>query len=96
MYDLFGQVERVITIDNQLKATDEYRLGGCARRYHRTDELDDGSIYIDTAFLKFFERPTIYQDPRRPNTLYITEDLYGNGDPIWVGIVCPVKIKVEN
>lgn len=95
--NLFNQVERIINIDNQLKATDEYRLGGCARRYHRTDELDDGGdVYIDTAKLKFFDHPTVYQDPRYPSILYVTEDLYGNGDPIWVGVVCPVRVKEEN
>lgn len=94
--NLFEQAERIINIDNQLKATDEYRLGGCARRYHRTDMLDDVEVYIDTAKLKFFDHPTVYQDPRYPSILYVTEDLYGNGDPVWVGIVCPVKVKEEN
>lgn len=95
--NVFLDGDAVIKPENQLKATDEYRLGGCARRYYRTDELGDlEEVYIDTSKLKFFEHPTVYQDMRYPSILYITEDLYGNGDPVWVGIVRPVKVNTEN
>lgn len=91
---LFFSREATITPLNQLKATDEYRLGGSARRYLRTDE-SELEVYIDTAKLKYFDHPTVYQHPRNPSVLYVTEDLYGTGDPVWVGVVSPVKVKPE-
>lgn len=93
----FLEAEDVIHPDNALKATDEYRLGGCARRYLRTDELLEGEdVYVDTAKLKYFDHPTLYQDPSHPHILVVTEDLYCNGEAVVVGIVVPVKVDTEN
>lgn len=89
-------VDNVIHPDNVLKATDEYRLGGCARRYLRTDAMLEGEdVYVDTAKLKYFDSPTLYQDPNYP-FLFVTEDLYHNGEAVVVGIVVPVKVDPED
>lgn len=92
----FLPVDEVITPDNQLKATDKYRIGGTARLYLRTDDPIEQAVYVDTDHLKFFTNPVLYQHPRWPYLLYITEDLYNNGNPVWVGVVCPVKVKDED
>lgn len=93
---VFPTEDVVITPDNQLKATDNYRVGGTARQYLRTDDPIEQEVYVDTGKLKFFTNPTLYQHPEWPYLLYITEDLYNNGDPVWVGTVCPIKVKDED
>lgn len=96
LIDYFPSTNRVVHPDNVLKATDEYRLGGCARRYLRTDTVDEDDVYIDTARLKFFDHPTLYQSPGFPHLIFVTEDIYQNGETVVVGIVCPVKVDTEN
>jgi hypothetical protein len=96
IFDFLPRTENVVEPDNVLKATDEYRLGGCARRYLRTDTVEEDDVYIDTAKLKFFDHPTLYQSPAFPHLIFVTEDLYHNGETVVVGIVCPVKVNTEN
>lgn len=97
LIDYLPFTDRVVTPDNMLKATDEYRLGGSARRYLRTDvEGEEEDVYIDTSRLKFFDHPTLYQDPGFPHLIFVTEDIYQNGETVVVGIVCPVKVDTEN
>ena len=96
LIDYFPSTDRVVHPDNVLRATDEYRLGGCARRYLRTDTVDEDDVYVDTAKLKFFDHPTLYQNPGFPHLIFVTEDIYQNGETVVVGIVCPVKVDTEN
>lgn len=96
LIDYLPCTEHVVHPDNVLKPTDEYRLGGSARRYLRTDTEGEDDVYIDTARLKFFDHPTLYQSPGYPHLVFVTEDLYQNGETLVVGIVCPVKVDTEN
>lgn len=82
--------------ENLLTGTDDYRLGGTARRYEKTDTvLDD--VYIKTELLKYFDLPQLYQDPYKPlGMIAVTETDPDDGRPVLAGLVMPCKVDTDD
>lgn len=79
-------------VHNLLMETDEYRLGGKARKYVRSDDTE-AEIYVNQDLLKNFDHPQLWQlpgDPRRG--IAVTETFCSDGAPIPVGLVMPVQV----
>lgn len=80
------------TMSNLLQETDEYRLGGKARKYLRSDD-PGAEIYVNSDLLKVFNHPQLWQKfGSFTNPIVVTESFCSDGAPVPVGIVCPVKV----
>jgi hypothetical protein len=80
-------------MSNLLMETDEYRLGGKARKYLRSDDPET-EIYVNQDLLKNFDHPQLWQAPGNQNkAIAVTEIFCSDGAPVPVGIVCPVKVN---
>lgn len=91
LYDLI--VDSTEREHNLLRETDEYRLGGTARKYLRSDDTEV-EIYVDQGLLKNFDHPKLWQLPGNSNNaIAVTETFCSDGAPVPVGIVCSVKVK---
>lgn len=89
-------LERIIKPENLLTGTDDYKLGGAARRYKRTEDwMDD--VYVDQHLLKLFDLPVLYQDPTDEySVIAVVERPWEEDGDKLVGFVYPVKIDAEN
>ena len=94
MLDL--ELAKLVRPENLLTGTDDYRLGGTARRYEKTDTvLDD--VYIKTELLKYFDLPQLYQDLDSPRGMIaVTETDPGDGRPVLAGLVMPCKVDTDD
>ena len=79
--------------EHQLIGTDTYRVGGSARAYIRRDGL---TVYVDTAKLKYFEHPTLYQKGGPLSVITVAEDVFDTGEYTVAGIVAPMKVEPED
>ena len=84
----------IVSPENLLVGTDEYRIGGTVRKYRNDDVLREDT-YVATDLLKHFGNPKLYQadDPLAP--IVVTEDQYGVGEQCIVGVVMPRKVKED-
>lgn len=83
----------------QLTGTDEYQLGGQARKYI-ADRWPDTPVYVKTSILKNFEAPTLYTTAQREEQIPLAVCVVAEEKPFSeeleiVGLVCPVRIKDE-
>lgn len=86
------ELAELVRPKNLLTGTDDYRLGGTARRYEKTDGfLDD--VYIKTELLKYFDLPQLYQDLDKPlGMIAVTETDPDDGRPVLAGLVMPCRV----
>lgn len=89
------ELAELVRPENLLTGTDDYRLGGTARRYEKTDDfLDD--VYIKTELLKYFDLPQLYQDPDKPlGMIAVTETDPDDGRPVLAGLVMPCRVDTD-
>lgn len=79
----------------RLAPTDEYRVGGKARKY-----LADGDeyqpLYIDTKLLAYFTNPVLFQKRYAPLGLVTVAEYQLERDRLEVvGYVCPLRVEDE-
>ena len=89
--DLF---ERILIPENRLLETDEYRLGGTARKYLRQNNIND-NVYVDQKHLKLFTTPMLYQAQDSDMMKIIVVAELRDGKPSTVGCVFPVKVTEQ-
>lgn len=90
--DLF---EKILIPENRLLETDEYRLGGTARKYLRQNSVND-SVYVDQKHLKLFNTPMLYQAADGDvKIIVVAESFMKDGKPSIVGCVLPVKVTEQ-
>lgn len=87
-----GDYTEALRPEYQLIGTDTYRVGGSARMYTRRDGL---TVYVDTALLKYFDHPTLYQMGGPLAPIAVAEDTFDTGEYDLTGIVCPKKVEPE-
>lgn len=77
----------------ELQPTDEYRMGGSARKYLAHGRPDQ-PVYIDTKLLAHFDDPGLFQNTYSPGGMVtVAEDSILDDDLVVVGYVCPVKVE---
>lgn len=86
----------IIKPANLLTGTDDYRLGGTARRYKRAEDWIADDVYVDQGLLKLFDQPVLYQDPTHQYSIIavVERPWEDDGDKL-VGFVLPVKVETE-
>jgi hypothetical protein len=94
----FIDFDDIVRPENLLIGTDDYKRGGTARRYTRTEEhILEPDVYTDQSLLKYFDSPTLYQDPHnRYSVIAVTEHPWEENRDVLVGFVMPVNVKEEN
>ena len=92
---LVGQIQATVRPANRLIGTDNYRMGGKARKYVRA-EATEISSYFNTELLKHFTDPELYQDAGSTLSLaVVTERAPGTDERKIVGAVMPIRVAEE-
>lgn len=77
----------------KLEPTDEYRMGGSARKY-LAEGRPDQPVYIDTKLLAAFDSPMLYQNSYSPLGMVTVAEYSIVDDDLWVvGYVCPTRVE---